>query len=108
MPFVAWNCERSLVCQRLDESVRGLANILDAPFLSCAFRRSCCPLLWKANCTASFRKIWPKPKKGSGMTKKVADLLVDVLAEAGGRRIYGGGFGPVHGVPPPHCKRRSA
>src|SRR5712664_2149985 len=30
-----------------------------------------------------------KPKKGSGMTKKVADLLVDVLAEAGVRRIYG-------------------
>src|ERR1700745_2043333 len=30
-----------------------------------------------------------KPKKGGGMTKKVADLLVDVLAEAGVRRIYG-------------------
>jgi len=30
-----------------------------------------------------------KPKKGNGMTKKVADLLVDVLAEAGVQRIYG-------------------
>jgi pyruvate dehydrogenase (quinone) len=30
-----------------------------------------------------------EPKKGGGMTKKVADLLVDVLAEAGVRRIYG-------------------
>src|SRR5260221_8961621 len=105
MPFVAWNCERSLVCQRLDESVRGLANILDAPFLSCAFRRSCCPLLWKANCTASFRKIWPKPKKGSGMTKKVADLLADVLAEAGGRRIYGVVCEFLHGTAAPTLKR---
>src|SRR5260221_14695803 len=107
MPFVAWNCERSLVCQRLDESVRGLANILDAPFLSCAFRRSCCPLLWKANCTASFRKIWPKPKKGSGMTKKVADLLIDVLAEAGVRRIYGGVCGSLHGITHSNRKRDS-
>src|ERR1700731_190704 len=30
-----------------------------------------------------------EPKKGGGMTKKVADLLVDVLAEAGVQRIYG-------------------
>jgi pyruvate dehydrogenase (quinone) len=30
-----------------------------------------------------------KAKESSGMTKKVADLLVDVLAEAGVRRIYG-------------------
>jgi pyruvate dehydrogenase (quinone) len=30
-----------------------------------------------------------KAKKGNGMTKNVADLLVDVLAEAGVRRIYG-------------------
>src|SRR5260221_6295332 len=107
MPFVAWNCERSLVCQRLDESVRGLANILDAPFLSCAFRRSCCPLLWKANCTASFRKIWPKPKKGSGMTKKVADLLVDVLAEAGVRRIYGVVGDSLNGITDSIRKRNS-
>src|SRR6266566_2240819 len=89
MPLVAKGCERSLLCQRLDESARHLASILDAPFLCCAFRRSCRPLWWKTNCTVSFRKIWPKPKKGSGMTKKVADLLVDVLAEAGVRRIYG-------------------
>jgi pyruvate dehydrogenase (quinone) len=44
---------------------------------------------WKANCNRSFRTIWPKPKKGDSMTKKVADLLVDVLAEAGVQRIYG-------------------
>jgi pyruvate dehydrogenase (quinone) len=30
-----------------------------------------------------------EPRKGGGMTKKVADLLVDVLAEAGVQRIYG-------------------
>jgi len=30
-----------------------------------------------------------KAKGGNGMTKKVADLLVDVLAEAGVQRIYG-------------------
>ncbi len=28
-----------------------------------------------------------EPKKGGGMTKKVADLLVDVLSEVGVRRI---------------------
>src|SRR6266576_2663579 len=55
----------------------------------CSSSRTCCPLSWKANCTVSIRKIWPKPKKGSGMSKKVADLLVDVLAEAGVQRIYG-------------------
>src|SRR5260221_10103292 len=73
----------------------------------CSSSRTCYPLSWKANCTVSFRKIWPKPKKGSGMTKKVADLLVDVLAEAGVRRIYGVVGDSLNGITDSIRKRKS-
>jgi len=34
----------------------------------------------ESECTVSFARYGQEPKKGNGMTKKVADLLVDVLA----------------------------
>src|SRR5260221_6168444 len=73
----------------------------------CSSSRTCYPLSWKANCTVSFRKIWPKPKKGSGMSKKVADLLVDVLAEAGVQRIYGVVGDSLNGITDSIRKRKS-
>jgi pyruvate dehydrogenase (quinone) len=63
--------------------------MLDAPFYVEHLEGLAARFWWKANCNRSFRTIWPKPKKGDSMTKKVADLLVDVLAEAGVQRIYG-------------------
>src|SRR6201982_2134040 len=48
-----------------------------------------------------------KPKKGSGMTKKVADLLVDVLAEAGVQRIYGVVGDSLKGINDSIRKRKS-
>jgi hypothetical protein len=81
MPFVTYGYENALLCQRLDENARSLERILDAPFHVLHLEGLAAFFGWQANCFVSFRKIWPKPKKGSGMTKKVADLLMGVLAE---------------------------
>jgi len=47
------------------------------------------PFLVEGELHCLIRKIRQEPKRGIGMTKKVADLLVDVLAEAGSGEIYG-------------------
>src|SRR5258707_6428509 len=89
MPLAAYGREHALLCQRLDENARRLASILEALFYVVHLAGLAALFDGRLIALSHSARYGQKPKKGGGMTKKVADLLVDVLAEAGVRRIYG-------------------
>ena len=89
MPLIAQGSAHAPLCQRLDEIVRRLASVHASPFSVVHLAGLVALSGGKRIALSHFARYGQKPKKGGGMTRKVADLLVDVLAEAGVRRIYG-------------------
>src|SRR5882762_10936406 len=83
MPLAAYRCEHALLCQRPDESARRLASILEALFYVVHLAGLATLFCGRRIALSPSARYGQEPKKGNGMTKKVADLLVDVLAEAG-------------------------
>jgi len=89
MPLIVQSSEYAPLSQRLDEIVRPLASAFASPLSVLHVAGLVALSDGKRIALSPSARYGQEPKKGNGMTKKVADLLVDVLAEAGVRRIYG-------------------
>src|SRR5258708_7377629 len=89
MPLAAYGCEHALLCQRLDESARRLASILEALFYVVHLAGLATLFCGRRIALSPSARYGQEPKKGNGMTKKGADLFVEVLCETGVPRIYG-------------------
>src|SRR5258707_12692848 len=88
MPLAAYGCEHALLCQRLDKNARRLASILEALFYVVHLAGLAALFDGRLIALSPSARYGQEPKKGGGMTKKVADLFVAVLGESGVRRIY--------------------